>query len=52
MLKQEFSMGVEELNPFRRINFNPAGPFAEVIDEHAPRLAVAVGLSLRSFDSL
>ncbi len=52
LLRQEFSMPVEEMNPFRKVNFNPAGPYAELVDENAPRLAVAVGLALRSFESL
>ena len=52
LLKQEFSLGVEELNPFRRVNFNPAGAFGELINENSPRLAVAVGLALRSFENV
>lgn len=52
LLKQEFSLGVEEMNPFRRINFNPAGAFGELINENSPRLAVAVGLALRSFENV
>ncbi len=50
LLKQEFSIPVEELNPFRKILFDAAGPVGELIAEHSPRLAVAVGLALRSFD--
>ncbi len=52
LLKQDFSMPVEELNPLRRIGYNPAGPYAQVIDENLPRLSVAVGLALRSFENL
>jgi len=40
------------LNPFRRINYNPAGPYAQLIEENSPRLTVAVGLALRSFENL
>ncbi len=52
LLKQEFSLAVEELNPFRKIMFDAAGPHAELVPEHSPRLAVAVGLALRSFDNI
>jgi type IV pilus assembly protein PilM len=47
-LRQEFSLPVELLNPFQRINF--ANVSADVIDQNAGQLAVAVGLALRSFD--
>lgn len=50
MLKEEFQMPVEELNPFRRITYNPAKFSDEYIQEISPRLAVCVGLGLRSFD--
>ena len=52
LLKQDFSMPVEELNPFQRITYNPSGPWGPLIEENAPRLAVAVGLALRSFENL
>jgi len=51
LLKQEFSLAVEELNPFRKILYDAAGPYGELVQENSPRLAVAVGLALRSFES-
>jgi Tfp pilus assembly PilM family ATPase len=36
--------------PFRKISINPARHNEEQIRELAPRLAIAVGLALRSFD--
>jgi len=50
-LRQEFSLPVEVLNPFQRIE-PPMGPGAELIDKNAAQLAVAVGLALRSFETL
>jgi type IV pilus assembly protein PilM len=50
LLREEFAMPVEELNPFRRVLVNPAKHSEEQIRELAPRLAIAVGLALRSFD--
>ena len=52
LLKQEFSIPVEELNPFRQIGYDEAGPMGEFVSQNAPRLAVAVGLALRSFENL
>jgi type IV pilus assembly protein PilM len=48
-LRQEFSMPVEILNPFQRIR---AHADSEMADKNAGQLAVAVGLALRSFESL
>ena len=48
-LRQEFSMPVEILNPFQRIQPNGA---ADLVGQNAGQLAVAVGLALRSFESL
>src|SRR6202030_3235559 len=50
VLREEFSVPVEELYPFRRIGINPARHNEEEIRELAPCLAIAVGLALRSFD--
>ena len=50
-LRQEFSLPVEVLNPFQRIE-SPMGPGAELVDRNAAQLAVAVGLALRSFEDL
>jgi type IV pilus assembly protein PilM len=50
LLREEFAMPVEELNPFRKVLVNPAKHADEQIRELSPRLAIAVGLALRSFD--
>jgi type IV pilus assembly protein PilM len=50
LLREEFAMPVEELYPFRKIIINPARHNEDQIRELAPRLAIAVGLALRSFD--
>jgi type IV pilus assembly protein PilM len=50
-LRQEFSLPVEELNPFQRV-LPPEGPGLELVEKNAGQLAVAVGLALRSFDDL
>jgi len=50
LLREEFAMPVEELYPFRKIAVNPARQNEDQIRELAPRLAIAVGLALRSFD--
>ena len=53
-LRQEFSMPVELLNPFQVVcAYWPAdGPGAELVEQNPGQLAVAVGLALRSFESL
>ena len=50
LLREEFAMPVEELNPFRKVLINPSKHSDDQIREMAPRLAIAVGLALRSFD--
>src|ERR1700719_1308543 len=50
LLREEFAMPVEELNPFRRVIINPSRHSDDQIRQLAPRLAIAVGLALRSFD--
>jgi type IV pilus assembly protein PilM len=50
-LRQEFSLPVELLNPFQKIE-PPTGPGADLIDKSQAQLAVAVGLALRSFEDL
>lgn len=52
VLREEFAVPVEEMYPFRKIVINPARQNEEQIRELAPRLAIAVGLALRSFDEL
>lgn len=51
-LREEFGESVEFLDPFRRISYAPGGALAEAIQRERPRLAVAVGLALRSFEDL
>ena len=53
-LRQEFSIPVELLNPFRRVvpSSVPAKEAALAEEQHAGQLAVAVGLALRSFEEL
>ncbi len=50
LLREEFAVPVEELYPFRKVVINPARYNEDEIREMAPRLAIAVGLALRSFD--
>jgi type IV pilus assembly protein PilM len=50
LLREEFAMPVEELNPFRKVLVNPGKHSDDQIREMGPRLAIAVGLALRSFD--
>ncbi len=52
MLKEEFNVPVEELFAFRKIGYDPVRHVEERIRELAPRLAVAVGLALRSFEAI
>ena len=51
LLKEEFAMSVEELYPFRKIAVHPGRHDESQLRELAPRLAIAVGLALRSFDT-
>lgn len=51
LLREEFALPVEELNPFRRLVINPGRHNEDEIRKIAPRLAIAVGLALRSFDT-
>ncbi len=51
LLREEFAMPVEEMYPFRKIVINPGRHNEDQIRELAPRLAIAVGLALRSFDT-
>ncbi len=50
LLREEFAMPVEEMYPFRKVAINPGRHNEDQIRELAPRLAIAVGLALRSFD--
>ncbi|HZU41227.1 MAG TPA: type IV pilus assembly protein PilM [Terriglobales bacterium] len=51
-LRQEFSLPVEILNPFQKIAPPAQGAGAELVEQNAGQLAVAVGLALRSFEDL
>jgi type IV pilus assembly protein PilM len=51
LLREEFALPVEELYPFRKIVINPGLHNESQVRELAPRLAIAVGLALRSFDN-
>ena len=48
-LRQEFSIPVDMLNPFQRIEVPDDVPAAEMVRQNPGQLAVAVGLALRSF---
>jgi type IV pilus assembly protein PilM len=50
LLKEEFNVPVEIMNPFLRVSVDPAKFDRAFIDEIGPRMTVAVGLALRSFD--
>jgi type IV pilus assembly protein PilM len=51
LLREEFALPVEELYPFRKIVINPGRHNEDQVRQLAPRLAIAVGLALRSFDT-
>src|SRR5258707_14968478 len=50
LLREEFALPGEELNPFRKVLVNPGKHREGQISEMRPRLAIGVGLGLRSFD--
>jgi type IV pilus assembly protein PilM len=49
-LKEEFNIPVDIINPFQRVLIDPRKFDMSYVDEIAPRMGVAVGLALRSFD--
>jgi type IV pilus assembly protein PilM len=49
-LKEEFNIPVEILNPFQKVSLSSKFD-SSYINDIAPRMAVAVGLALRSFDA-
>jgi type IV pilus assembly protein PilM len=51
VLRAELKTPVEILDPFRKVHFNPDKFDANFIAALAPRMTVAVGLALRSFDA-
>ena len=50
LLREEFNIPVEVLNPFLVVDINPARFDMNYVNEIAPRMSVAMGLALRSFD--
>lgn len=51
LLKEEFNIPVEVMNPFQKVNYNPSKFDPHFIEDYAPRMSVAVGLAIRSFDA-
>jgi type IV pilus assembly protein PilM len=51
-LRREFSLPIELLNPFQRIEYPEGTPAAALIEQNPGQMAVAVGLALRSFADL
>ncbi len=51
LLKSEFNLPVDILNPFQRVKVNPSKFDQGFIDEIASQMTVAMGLALRSFDT-
>jgi len=49
-LKAEFNIPVDIINPFQRVTVDGKKFDVGYVDEIAPRMSVAVGLALRSFD--
>jgi type IV pilus assembly protein PilM len=49
-LKEEFNIPVEVMNPFQKVTLSSKFD-SSYINDIAPRMAVAVGLALRSFDA-
>jgi len=49
-LKEEFNIPVEIINPFQKVSIDPRKFDTNYVNEIAPRMSVAVGLALRSFD--
>ncbi len=48
VLKERFQVSVEIMNPFRNIRYSESDQPAEFINRHAPAMAVAVGLAVRT----
>lgn len=48
MLKDHFSVPVEVMNPFKEIAYSEAEFPPEWLNRHAPAMAVAVGMALRT----
>lgn len=50
-LKEDFNVPVEILNPFQKVSINSSRFEMNYVNDIAPRMSVAVGLALRSFDT-
>ncbi len=51
LLKEEFNIPVDVMNPFEKVTYNPSKFDPHFIEDFAPRMSVAVGLAIRSFDA-
>ncbi|MGH9357723.1 MAG: type IV pilus assembly protein PilM [Terriglobia bacterium] len=51
LLKAEFDLPVEILDPFRKVHFSKDKFDPSFVAELAPRMTIAMGLALRSFDA-
>jgi type IV pilus assembly protein PilM len=51
LLRQDLNVPVEIIDPFRKVQIDPAKFDLDHVGELRPRMAVAVGLALRAFDS-
>lgn len=51
LLKAEFNVPIEIIDPFRKIHINPGKFDPAFVSESAPRMTIAVGLALRGFDA-
>lgn len=51
LLERELRIPVEILDPFRKVSIKPSQFDAAYVSDIGPRMAVAVGLALRSFDA-
>ena len=47
VLRERFQVAVEVMNPFRNIRYSETDFDPEWINQHAPAMAVAVGLAVR-----
>jgi len=50
LLREEFAHASRGTKPFSKVLVNPSKHSEDQIREMGPRLAIAVGLALRSFD--
>jgi type IV pilus assembly protein PilM len=51
LLRQDLNAPVEIIDPFRKVKIDPTRFDLDYVGELRPRMAVAVGLALRAFDS-